>query len=229
MKGALVLVVEDDLAVLRMTSDLLKGEGCDVLGASSLEEGWSLASKRAPALVVLDLQFPKGNGLDLCRKLKSSPVTKAGGVLMLTARGAAEDIVAGLKVGADDYLAKPFHEQEFLARVEALLRRFQPRAKPVLADLGASSLRLSRASRQVWAGDEELHLTLREFELLSVLMQRPGQALSREELIEAAWGPGTAIVAKAVDVHITHLRSKLGPEGARIKSVPQVGYRLDPA
>ncbi len=228
MKGALVLVVEDDPAVLRMTSDLLKGEGCEVLGAASLEEGWSLAAKRLPALVVLDLQFPKGNGLDLCRKLKSSHATKAGGVLMLTARGAAEDIVAGLKVGADDYLAKPFHEQEFLARVEALLRRFQPRPQAVLADLGSGPLRLSRASRQAWLGEEGLHLTLREFELLSVLMQRPGQALSREALIEAAWGPGTAIVAKAVDVHITHLRAKLGAEGARIKSVPQVGYRLDP-
>lgn len=226
MKGSIVLVVEDDLAVSRMTCDLLIGEGCQTLAAVTLEEGWTLAAKHQPALVVLDLQFPKGNGLDLCKKLKTSPITKAGGVLMLTARGASEDIVAGLKVGADDYLPKPFHEQEFLARVEALLRRFQPASKPAKAEFSAGPLRLSRSSRQVWAGEEELHLTLREFELLSVLMQRPGEALSREELIEVAWGPGTAIVAKAVDVHITHLRTKLGIAGAFIKSVPQVGYRL---
>ena len=228
MKGSMVLVVEDDLSVLRLTSDLLRGEGCQVLEAATLEEAWSLASKHLPSLVVLDLQFPKGSGLDFCRKLKSSPITKAAGVMMLTARGASEDIVAGLKVGADDYLPKPFHEQEFLARVEALLRRFQPASKPAKAEFTAGALRLSRASRQAWSGEEELRLTLREFELLSVFMQRPGEALSREELIQAAWGPGTAIVAKAVDVHMTHLRSKLGNEGARIKSVPQVGYRLDP-
>lgn len=227
MKGSLVLVVEDDPAVLRLTSDLLRGEGCQVLGAPTLEEGWALASKHLPALVVLDLQFPKGNGIDLAKKLKSSPITKAMGIFMLTARGASEEIVEGLKAGADDYMAKPFHEQEFLARVEALLRRFLPAMKPGKAELASGSLRLSRSSRQAWAGEEELRLTLREFELLSVLLSRPGEALSREELIQAAWGPGTAIVAKAVDVHITHLRAKMGAEGARIKSVTQVGYRLD--
>ena len=227
MKGSLVLVVEDDAAVLRLTSDLLRGEGCQVLGAATLEEGWILASKHLPALVVLDLQFPKGNGIDLAKKLKASPITKAMGIFMLTARGASEEIVEGLKAGADDYMAKPFHEQEFLARVEALLRRFQPAVKPTKTELESGILRLSRSSRQAWAGEEELRLTLREFELLSVLMQRQGEALSREELIQAAWGPGTAIVAKAVDVHITHLRSKMGPEGARIKSITQVGYRLD--
>jgi two-component system phosphate regulon response regulator PhoB len=227
MKGSMVLVVEDDVAVLRLTSDLLRGEGCRVMGAATLEEGWSLASKHLPALVVLDWQFPKGSGLDLCKKLKASPITKAAGVFMLTARGASNDIVEGLKAGADDYMPKPFHEQEFLARVEALLRRFQPATRPAKVELESGALRLSRSSRKAWNGEEELRLTLREFELLSVLMQRPGEALSRDELIQAAWGPGTAIVAKAVDVHITHLRAKLTSEAARIKSVPQVGYRLD--
>ena len=231
MKGALVLVVEDDPAVLRITTDLLRGDGCEVISAMTLDEGWELAMQRTPSLVVLDLQFAQGNGLDFCRRLKAEAKTKDCAVFMLTARSASEDIVAGLKVGADDYLAKPFHEHEFLARVEALLRRLLPSSLPSKnpGDLLSGKLRISRAARQVWVGELEIRLTLREFELLYCLAEKEGTAMTRDEILVAAWGPQVAVVSKAVDVHMTHLRAKLGAEGKRIKSVPQVGYRMDKA
>lgn len=230
MKGAKVLVVEDDPAVLRITTDLLSGDGCEVMTAMTLEEGWTKAMAQPPSLIVLDLQFAQGNGLDFCKRLKADDKLKDCAVFMLTARSASEDIVAGLKVGADDYLAKPFHEQEFLARVEALLRRFQPASPPSKhpGDLQTGKLRISRAARQVWVGEQEIRLTLREFELLYCLAEKEGTAMTREEILVAAWGPQVAVVSKAVDVHMTHLRAKLGAEGKRIKSVSQVGYRMDP-
>lgn len=221
-----LLVVEDDPAVRRLTVDLLSGEGYTVESAATVDEGWTLASRLRPDLAVLDLHFPKGDGLDLCRRLKANAATRDCLVFILTARGATEHVVEGLKAGADDYLAKPFHEQEFLARVEALLRRRGAFELPV-AELRDGDLKLSRGEHRAWIGDQELKLTLREFEVLAALVASPGQALSREQIIDRAWGPGTAVVPKAVDVHINHLRQKLGPLSRRIQSVPQVGYRYE--
>lgn len=221
-----VLVVEDDPAMRRLTVDLLRGEGYQVDASESVEGGWSQAVAARPELAVLDLQFPKGDGLDLCRRLKANAATRDCLVIILTARGASEHVVEGLKAGADDYLAKPFHEQEFLARVQALLRRRGAFQEPSDA-LEAGPLRLSRSEHRAWLEGAEVRLTLREFEVLAALVGSPGQALSREQIIDRAWGPGTAVVAKAVDVHINHLRQKLGEAAKVIVSVPQVGFRFD--
>lgn len=221
---ARVLLAEDDAAMRRLTADLLHAENYEVKAASDLEQAWSLASAWRPDLVVLDLQFPGGNGLDFCRRLKSAAALKDCLVLILTARGGSADMVEGLKSGADDYLPKPFHEQVFLARVAALLRRRGAFVEPVL-DMEHGGLRLSRREHRAWLDGHELKLTLREFEVMAALVSAPGEALTREQIIERAWGPDMVVVPKAVDVHINHLRQKLGPTGANIQAVPQVGYR----
>ncbi|MGH7442781.1 MAG: response regulator transcription factor [bacterium] len=221
---AKVLLVEDDAAVRRLTADLLHAENYEVKAVATVEEGWNHAEQWRPDLAVLDLNFPVGNGLDLCRQLKENGATRDCLVLMLTARGGTVNVVEGLKVGADDYLAKPFHEQEFLARVAALLRRRGAFVEPVL-ELMDGSLRLSRKEHRAWLDGKELKLTLREFEVIVALVSAPGQALTREQIIERAWGPGMAVVSKAVDVHVNHLRKKFGKHGMRIQAVPQVGFR----
>ncbi|HVZ81064.1 MAG TPA: response regulator transcription factor, partial [bacterium] len=145
-------------------------------------------------------------------------------VFILTARGSSEDIVRGLEAGAEDYLSKPFNEREFLARVRAILKRHSS-TTPVKDEIISGKVRLSPTSHEVWCQDKPIALTLREFDILRIFLENPGKALSREEIVRLAWGPATAIVPKVVDVHVGHLRAKLGPEGKRVETVPQVGYK----
>jgi DNA-binding response OmpR family regulator len=223
---ARVLLAEDDAAMRRLTSDLLHAENYEVRAAADLGLAWTLTLSWRPHLVVLDLQFPAGNGLEFCRRLKAEPATKDPLVLILTARGGSGDMVEGLGAGADDYLSKPFHEKVFLARVAALLRRRGTFAEAV-QDIEQGGLRLSRREHRAWLDGRELKLTLREFEVIAALASSPGEALTREQIIDRAWGPATVVVPKAVDVHVNHLRRKLGPAGASIQAVPQVGYRWE--
>jgi two-component system alkaline phosphatase synthesis response regulator PhoP len=225
MRPFRILLVEDDPAVLTLTRDLLLKERFEVEGVGSIRDAKARLGEGAFDLLVLDLGLPDGDGLTFCRSLKSGPATQDLPVFILTARGSSEDIVNGLEAGADDYLPKPFNEREFMARARAILRRKGDGAK-AQGELISGALRLSPESHETWCQGKPVALTLREFEILQALLSNPGKALSREQIVALAWGPSTAIVPKVVDVHLGHLRSKLGVEGKRIETVPQVGYRF---
>jgi DNA-binding response OmpR family regulator len=227
MKGVKVLVMEDDPSVSAVVRDLLVAEEYNVQVAGDLASGLAQAVQFRPQLIILDLNLPDGDGLKLCASLKESTSTRDIEIFMLTSRGTAEDIVRGLEAGAEDYLAKPFHQREFLARVRKILRRSQ--AAPASEAIASGRLKLEPSSHEAWLDNKPLRLTLREYEILQVLMEREGDALTRDDILRAAWGPSISIVPKVVDIHIGHLRQKLGAEGKRLATVPQVGYKLLPA
>jgi two-component system alkaline phosphatase synthesis response regulator PhoP len=225
MTDSRILIVEDDPAIRSAAAISLRKIGYHVHEVGTLREG-EIAAEKGSDLIVLDLNLPDGNGLDLCRKIAVLPAS-AGGmpVFIITSKGTTDDIVLGLEAGAREYMVKPFNMREFLARVRGVLRRGGP-SLPAVNDNVAGKLRLSVESHEAWYGDKPLDLTLREFELLNVLIFNQGKALSRDALISLAWGSNTVVVPKAVDVHIGHLRAKLGDNGKIIETVPQVGFRI---
>jgi two-component system phosphate regulon response regulator PhoB len=227
MTKPLVMVVEDEMALVTMLRYNLEKEGYRVCEATDGEEALTVLAERNPDLVLLDWMLPALSGIEVCRQIRRKPRTRDLPVIMLTARGEEADKVRGLNTGADDYLTKPFSLPELLARVKALLRRAQPaQAKGVLQyesimmDLTAH--RVSRAGRNV-------HLGPTEFRLLQFLLQHPGCVFSREELLNAVWGPDIYVEPRTVDVHIRRLRKALnGDDDADIiRTVRAAGYALD--
>lgn len=222
-----ILVVEDDPAVSMITRDLFLKEGYAVTTVSNGTDALKVVKTNDFDLLVLDLELPDIDGINICRMVKEDYPDRKLPIFILTARGSSEDIVKGLEAGAEDYLPKPFNEREFLARARAILRRKEP-LLPKDEQIISGRIKLSPSSHEAWCADKPVSLTLREFDLLRVFLANSGKALTREEIVKMAWGPSTAIVPKVVDVHIGHLRVKLGPEGKRIETVPQVGYKLAP-
>ncbi len=222
-----ILVVEDDPAVSIITRDLFLKEGYAVTTVSNGTDALKVVKTNDFDLLVLDLELPDIDGINICRMVKEDYPDRKLPIFILTARGSSEDIVKGLEAGAEDYLPKPFNEREFLARARAILRRKEP-LLPKDEQIISGRIKLSPSSHEAWCADKPVSLTLREFDLLRVFLANSGKALTREEIVKMAWGPSTAIVPKVVDVHIGHLRVKLGPEGKRIETVPQVGYKLAP-
>jgi len=223
-----ILVVEDDPSVSVLVQDLLKAEGYGVRGATDLKAARAALAYKLPDLLVLDLNLPDGDGLELAALLRQPGASSPSAMLMLTARNSKEDIVRGLERGADDYLAKPFHEREFLARVSALLRRQEPKGGPGRRPsrlLRQGAVSLDPYSHECWVRATPLKLTRKEFEILKVFLQNPGKALTRDEIISTAWGGDLSIVSRVVDVHVGHLRQKLGDAGDAIETVPQVGFK----
>jgi DNA-binding response OmpR family regulator len=225
MKQPSILVIEDDSAVSTIIRDLFLKEGYDVRTFSNAQDGLKALQGEEFDLLILDLGLPDMDGLELCGRIKRDPLRGKMPVFILTARSSSEDIVKGLEAGAEDYLPKPFNEREFLARARAILRRQTPVGEKDDHIL-SGKIKLSPAFHEVWCSDKPVFLTLREFDILRVFLANIGKALTREEIVRMAWGPATSIVPKVVDVHIGHLRLKLGPEGKRIETIPQVGYKL---
>jgi two-component system alkaline phosphatase synthesis response regulator PhoP len=228
MTQALILIIEDDPSVLTLTRDLLLAENYRVETASNSKDGWDAVQRAKPDLLVLDLNLPDGDGLDLCRRLKKENAGRELPVFMLTARASSDDIVAGLEAGADDYLTKPFNEREFEARVRVILRRQNPEFSAPEEELLLGDLKLSLHSHKVLYKGKPVELTAREFDILRVLMSHPEKALTREDIVKFAWGPNTYLVPRVVDVHLGHLRGKLGAAGRKIETIPQIGYRIMP-
>lgn len=226
MTEPLILIIEDDPSVLTLTRDLLLTENYRVETAVNSGDGREAVRRLRPDLLILDLNLPDGDGLDLCRNLKKEGRDLP--IFILTARASADDVVAGLEAGAEDYLTKPFNEREFTARVRAILRRKLPGKLVPETELVMGDLRLSPDSHVVLYKGNPLELTLREFDILRVLLTHPGKALTREEIVRYAWGPNTFLVSRVVDVHLGHLRVKLGAMGRKIETIPQVGYRMVP-
>ncbi|WP_026912480.1 response regulator transcription factor [Patulibacter minatonensis] len=219
-----LLIVEDEakLAALLARGFRESGHAVDLAGTG--EEALWRAGSTAYDVVVLDVGLPTIDGFETCRRLRADGVRTP--VLMLTARDGVDDRIAGLDGGADDYLVKPFDLGELEARLRALVRRGQVALDPVLT---VGPLRLDPAGRRAWHGDEELGLSAKEFALLEVLMRRPGEALDRRALLEAAWDDAYDPRSNVVDVYVGYLRQKVDrPFGtALIATVRGVGYRLD--
>ena len=204
----------------------LAGEGYRVMTAAEGETGLERVRHEQPDLVLLDVMMPRLDGFALCAELRrlANPVP----VLMLTAKGQLGDRVRGLDAGADDYLVKPFSTEELLARVRALLRRAE-RPRQSSRQLRLGEVRIDFARQRAWRGRRELHLTAKEFAILRLLGDAPGQAVSRERFLDVVWGYGAFPTTRTVDSHIAMLRAKVEPDPDRprfIQTVHGVGYRL---
>ena len=216
-----ILVVDDDPKILSVLGRGLRFEGYAVQLAADGEEALRSARVVPPDLVVLDVTLPGIDGLEVCRRLRwggSVPI------LMLTARDAVPDRIAGLDSGADDYLIKPFDFDELLARIRALLRRMQP---PGEALLTCADLRLDTRTREAYRGERRVELTTREFELLLLFLRHPRQVLTREQILDNVWN-NAAVDSNAIEVHIGRLRDKLEAGGERrlLQTIRGAGYAL---
>lgn len=224
-----VLLIEDDLDIQRLTTTILQGAGFQVFATSSGAEALRVLRAKSPDLVLLDLGLPDMDGGDVCRRIRAVSQVP---MIMVTARDDDMDKVIGLEIGADDYVTKPFHKHELLARVRALLRRAEQWGKPVAgADrLKVGDVVVGLGEHRVWVGAEEIQLTHTEYDLLVMLMENAGHVVSRDALLEKIWGIRAVDVdTRTVDNHIARLRKKLSVplDGERvIDTVPSVGYRF---
>jgi DNA-binding response OmpR family regulator len=222
-----VLIVEDDANTARLVALYLRREGFQVLTAGDGERGLAMADRHRPDLVILDLMLPEMDGWEVCRRLRQNSQVP---VIMLTARDEEIDRVAGLTLGADDYVVKPFSPRELTARVLAVLRRSRPPAEPAARKLRQADVLLDLEKRRLYVRGRAVDLTHHEYTLLAVLMGAPGKAFTRDELLERLYPRGEAtVVDRVVDVHVGKLRKKIEPDPARpryILTVRGVGYRF---
>jgi len=220
-----ILVIEDDPAILRGLADSLRRESYEVLTAADGESGCRMAMEKHPDLLILDLMLPKLSGYEVCRQMRAKGL--ATPILMLTARGEEGDRVLGLDLGADDYVTKPFSLRELLARVRALLRRAQP-PRALIDELRVNDVAVDFRKYEATAAGGPLELTRREFQLLRALASRPGEVVSRSELLDQVWGLDEYPTTRTVDTHIAALRAKIEREPARpehLLTMRGVGYK----
>jgi DNA-binding response OmpR family regulator len=218
MTGA-VLLVEDEENLGSLVEAYLTQEGYGVVRVGSANEALGHLEREAVRLVVLDLNLPDMDGLDLCRRIRARSRVP---VVMLTARDEEEDRLAGLEVGADDYIGKPFSPRELVARMRAVMRRSEPRTEEDVLSLGDVVVRCR--AREVGVGGEPIELRPKEFDLLAHLMLNHGVVISRDALLENVWGYDYAGGTRTVDVHVAQLRRKLGRPGL-IRTVRGAGYK----
>ena len=222
-----ILLIEDDPGLCLTLRDRLKKEGYVVDICNDGESGFDLATNQAYDLIILDLMLPKKSGNDVCRDLRQMGL--AIPILMLTARHQTVDKVLGLKLGADDYLTKPFEMLELLARVEALLRRATRAFAPARDVYQFGSIRVDFRKTEVQRHDEALALSAKEFQLLRYFIDHRGETLNRETLLQEVWGYSAVPYTRTVDVHIRHLREKLEKEPKDpefIFTVRNIGYKF---
>ena len=220
-----ILVVEDEEALRMTLRDRLQSEGYVVDLADDGEQGYERATRLPFDLIILDIMLPRCNGLDVCRGIRLAGL--ATPILLLTARGQTVDKVVGLKLGADDYVTKPFDTMELMARIEVLLRRSAPRSGIGLHKFG--SIRVDFRGTQVTRDNAPVYLTAREFQLLRYLIERAGTTLSRAEILREVWGYEGGTFSRTVDVHVASLRQKLEDMPKKPKwivTVPGLGYRF---
>lgn len=222
-----ILVVEDELPMRVALRDTLERQGYRVLVADDGEAGLAKALDSQPDLIVLDVMMPRLDGFALCAELRR--LAQNLPILMLTAKGRVEDRVSGLDAGADDYLVKPFSRDELLARVRALLRRTQRQARS-LKTVTLGEVQLDFVQQRAWRRQRELSLTAKEFAMLRLLLENPGEPVSRERFLDVVWGLTAFPTTRTVDKHIASLRAKIETDPDQpvyIQTVHAVGYRIE--
>jgi len=226
-----IFVLEDDTDIRRLVQYQLEGAGYAVRVYPTVGTIMQDAERQRPALFLLDIMVPGGDGLDLCRRLRLNPTLASVPIIFLTARAAENDRVAGLEMGADDYITKPFAMRELLARVKAVLRRFErPETPTASAVLSIEALEIDGNSMQLRVHGELVTTTATEFRLLDYLARHPGRVFSRDHLLDAVWGDARFVTPRSVDVYVRRIREKIeaDPETPRfLKTMRGAGYRFD--
>jgi two-component system, OmpR family, alkaline phosphatase synthesis response regulator PhoP len=221
-----ILVVEDEEDILELVKYNLAKEGYRVSGATSGEVGLKTARSSLPDLIVLDLMLPGIDGLEVCKILKNDSKTQHIPVIMLTAKSEDSDIITGLEIGADDYLAKPFTPKVLIARVRTVLRRKAKANVKETATVRVHDIVIDPGRHEVTVAGEVVDLTLTEFLILHLLVRHPGWVFSRYQIVNEIRGEETIVTDRAVDVQIVGLRRKLGDAGKYVETVRGVGYKL---
>jgi len=221
-----ILAVDDEEDILELLRFNLSREGCQVSCASSGEEALRLVQSELPDLIVLDLMLPGIDGLEVTRGLKNDPNTKNIPIVMLTAKGEEADIVAGLELGADDYVTKPFSPRILAARVRAVLRRKVKEAPEETSVIRIHDLVIDPRRHAVLVNGESVQLTFTEFGILNYMARRPGWVFTRYQIVDAVRGEDYPVTDRSVDVQVVGLRKKLGVAGKYIETVRGVGYRF---
>jgi two-component system phosphate regulon response regulator PhoB len=226
MARAHIFVVDDEPDILELVHYNLTQHGYDVGCSLSGEEGLAQMRSRPPDLLLLDVMLPGMDGLEVCKALKQDSRIADMPIIMLTARSEEADIVAGLELGADDYLTKPFSTRVLLARIKAVLRRHHTALPTETEELTRGDLVIRPGRYEVLTLGQLVHLTRTEFRILHLLARRPGWVFTRNQIIEAAQGDDTSVTARSADVHMVSLRRKLGAYGEVIETIRGVGYRF---
>lgn len=221
-----ILVVDDEEDIRELVRYNLSKSGYTVMAAGTGEEALQIANEVRPMLVVLDIMLPGIDGLEVCRRLKADATLSKTPIVMISALGEEKDVVAGLELGADDYVAKPFSPSVLLARVKSVIRRVG--SSPVADDatLTIEGLKVNPTRREVHVRDELVELTNTEFKLLHFLMRQPGVVFTRTQIVDGVHGDDYPVTDRSVDVQVVGLRKKLGEIGALIETVRGVGYRF---
>ena len=226
MSKATILVIEDEEDILELIKYNLSKEGFQVIGKTTGEDGIEHAEAKIPDLVVLDLMLPGLDGLEVCKYLKRDAKTQQVPIIMLTAKGEEADVVAGLELGADDYITKPFSPRVLLARIRAVLRRRSAAEVDEDSMIKIHELVIHPGRHEVLMNGKPLVLTLTEFMLLHLLARRPGWVFTRYQIVDQLHGENYPVTDRSVDVQVVGLRKKLGKAGKYIETVRGVGYRF---
>lgn len=221
-----ILIIEDEEDILELVSYNLTKEEFTVAGVATGEEALDKVRSDSPDLVVLDLMLPGIDGLEVCKRIKSNPETEQIPVVMLTAKGEEADVVAGLELGADDYVTKPFSPKVLIARIRAVLRRKTREVADETSIIQIQDILIHPGRNEVQVRGEPIDLTFTEFQILHCLARRPGWVFSRDQIVDAVRGEDYAVTTRSVDVHIVALRKKLGPARDCIETVRGIGYRF---
>jgi two-component system, OmpR family, alkaline phosphatase synthesis response regulator PhoP len=224
MSGERILIVDDEPNIAQLARLYLEREGYKVESAGDGRSALAAVEKHPPALMVLDIMLPELDGLEVCRRLRASGNSLP--ILMLTARDEDVDKILGLELGADDYLTKPFNPRELVARIKAILRRGERTADNARAPIHLAEVVIDPARREVTVNGSSINLRTQEFDLLWTLAEHKGLVLTREQLLEKAWGYDYYGQSRTVDVHVGHLRRKLADSSLHIETITGVGYKL---
>jgi DNA-binding response OmpR family regulator len=222
----LIAVVDDEADIVELVSVNLGKAGFKVEGFYNATDLLSFIKKKTPDLIILDLMLPDADGFEVCKNLKSEDKYSGIPIIMLTAKGEEVDRVLGLEIGADDYVTKPFSTRELVARVKAVLRRSKEEKKEEILKVGEAIEILPREYKVMVLG-KEIELTSTEFRILSLLAKRKGWVFSRDQILDYLYEGDRIVFDRTVDVHIAHLREKLGKYGDFIKSIRGIGYKIE--
>ena len=219
---------EHDNSIRKLVLYSLTSAGMEAEGFARPGEFWSALDRQIPQVVLLDIMLPEEDGISILKRLRASRKTKRLQVILLTAKGSEFDKVVGLDAGADDYVAKPFGMMELMARVRSALRRAED-AAPSVPILSLGELSVDRGRHLVRVAGEDVALTLKEFQLLCLLLERPGTVFTRDQLLSTVWGYDFDGASRTVDVHVRTLRQKLGAAGNLVQTVRGIGYKIGEA
>lgn len=222
---ALIYIVEDDQNIREIESFALKNSGYQIQDFSCAKDFYRALKDKTPDLAILDIMLPDEDGMEILQKLRRNPETRRLPIMMVTAKTTEMDRVKGLDLGADDYMSKPFGVMELISRVKALLRRSMGEVQEKL--LKVEEILLDDERHQVFVNEKPCELTYKEYELLRLFMQNRGMVLSREVIMDRIWETNCDVESRTLDVHLKTLRAKLGDSAKHIKTIRNVGYRME--